>query len=241
MTRIDSRGSDSGFTLIELLVAMTIFSLLGGLLLGSVMATGRATDTNTTQNDLNEEARNVLNRLTRELREARRIVAVSNPAGPGYNPDANTSLTIEVDFDGDGSINAAAADPEVLTYTYERLERRLVLSAGSTIVPVLAGNVENFKLSYSSRIPDAERQALDGLSPAVPPSCGSLPATPVRDAELSWPELDADPTMKHGDCSGTLTADELGYINVVGIEISVLKQPRQQHYRTRVDLRNNRS
>ena len=241
MTRMTDSGRSSGFTLVELLVGMAVFSALSGLLLTAVLSTGRATDTNTVQNDLNEEARNVLNRVTRELREAKRITSVTNPNGPGYNPDGDAGLTIEVDFDGDGTIEPTAADPEVLTYTYQRLQRRLVLTAGSSLVPVLAGDVETFRLTYASRIADVERQALDGLSSATPPACGSLPASPVRDSELTWPELDADPTLQYGDCSGTLTAQELQYINVVGIDISVLKAPRQQHYRTRVDLRNNRS
>lgn len=240
--RVRSAGrGDHGFTLVELLVSMSIFSLLGGLLLGVVISTGRATDTNTVQNDLNEEARNVINRLTRELREAQRIDAVTNPAGPGYLPDADSSITLHVDFDGDGTIEATAADPEVLTYTYQRDERRLVLSAGGATVPVLAANVERFALTYLSRVGDANRLALDGLSNAVAGTCGSLPATPVKDSELSWSELDADPARRFGDCSGTLTAAELPYVNAVAIDVSVLKAPRQQHYRTRVDLRNNRS
>ena len=232
---------DRGFSLVELLVSMTIFSLLGGLLLGVVITTGRATDTNTIQNDLNEEARNVINRLSRELREAQRIDAVANPVGPGFSPDNNSSITLHVDFDGDGTIEATAADPEVLTYTYRRVERRLVLSAGGATVPVLAGNVESFALTYLSRVGDADRLALDGLSNAAGGACGALPPAPLKDGELTWSELDADPSKKFGDCSGALTAAELPYVNAVGIDMSMLKQPRQQHYRTRVDLRNNRA
>jgi hypothetical protein len=68
-----------------------------------------------------------------------------------------------------------------------------------------------------------------------------MPTTPVKDNQLEWMELDADPLKKYGDCNGVLSAAELPYISSVGIELEVLKEPREQVYRTRVDLRNNRA
>lgn len=233
--------ADAGFTLVELLVGITIFGVLGTMVMSAALTTGRVSDTNTTTNDLNAEARNVLNRMTRELREAERIVDVENPVGPGYDSNADTSLTVNVDFDGDGTIEPDAADPEVLTYRYQHGPKRLILEAGTSSVPVLAANVEQFKLSYWSRIGTTGRLALDGLPNAPTTGCAGLTASGTKDNELTWSELDADPTGKYGDCSGSLTAAELPYVNAVGIELTVLKSPRQQPYRTRVDLRNNRS
>lgn len=232
---------DEGFTLVELLMAMALFSVLGVMVLTTVLSTGRIADNSSTYNDLNEEARNVLNRFSREMREAQRIDGVVNAVGPGYSASADTSVTLSVDFDGDGTIEPSAADPEVLTYTYQRAQRRLVLTAAGSTVPVLAGNVETFKLSYYARISDSARLGLDGLTTASGGTCGSVPVGAVKDGELTWPELDADPTRKHGDCSGALGAAELPYLNSVGVELTVLKAPRQQHYRTRIDLRNNRA
>lgn len=227
------RGDD-GFSLVELLVAMSIFAGLGVLLIGAAISVGRASDTGRVANDLNGEARVVMNRLSRELREARRVTAVTNPAGPGYNADADTSLTLEVDFNGNGTIEPAAADPEVLTYTYERANRRLVLKAGGSVAPVLAGNVETFRLTFRARMTDARLQ-YDGLSAASGGVCGNK--TQPLDSLADWQELDADPAKAVGNCNGALD-QELSSINAVVIDLVVLKAPRQQTYRTQIDLRN---
>lgn len=231
-----AEGQDAGFSLVEILVAITIFAGLGTALLTAVLSTSRASDTSRTSNDLNEEARVVLNRMSRELREASRIVSVTNPAGPTYNPNADSSITFEVDFDGNGVITAAAADPEVLTYTYDRSERQLILSAGGSAVPVLAANVEFFRLSYAARVNDARLQ-YDGL---ISPATGCATSVGVRDGVLDWTELDADPSGTVGNCNRTLDV-ELPLIASISIELTVLKEPRTQDYRTRVDLRNVRS
>lgn len=241
MNRIRQAQRDAGFSLVELLVGVVIFGVLSTTVLAAVLTSSKIADNNSTLNDLNGEARNVLNRISRELREASSITAVVNPGGTGYVPATDVGLTLEVDFDADGTIEPTAADPEVLTYTYQRSTRQLLLTAAGSTVPVLAGNVEDFKLSYFARVGTADRLALDGLTDAAAPACGSMPSTPTKDNQLEWMELDADPAKKYGDCSGTLTAAELPYISSVSIELKVLKEPRQQVYRTRVDLRNNRT
>jgi len=233
------RRRDAGFTLIELLVGMSLFAIVSTIAFGAVTAAARMSDGTATTNDLNEEARNVLNRMSRELREATRITAVSNPGGAGFSAAADSSVTLEVDFNGNGTIEPSAADPEVLTYTYDRSERQLLLQAAGSTVPVLAGDVEGFKLRFYARAAAADRLSLDGLTNASAGTCGSPTAT--KDNQLEWMELDADPLRRFGDCSGTLTAAELPYISSVGLEVTVLKTPREQSYRTRVDLRNNRS
>lgn len=241
MKRMRRTPKDAGFSLVELLVGVSVFGLLSTTVLAAVLTSSKVADNNTTLNDLNGEARNVLNRISRELREASSITAVVNPGGTGYVAASDVGLTIEVDFDGDGTIEPTAADPEVLTYRYQRSTRQLLLTAAGATVPVLAGNVEDFKLSYFARVGTADRLALDGLSNAAGGLCGSVAAAATKDNQLEWMELDADPLKKYGDCSGTLSSTELPYISSVGIELKVLKEPRQQVYRTRVDLRNNRA
>jgi prepilin-type N-terminal cleavage/methylation domain-containing protein len=235
------RRREEGFSLVELLVGVTVFGLISTTVAAAVLTSSKVADNNVVFNDLNGEARNVLNRVSRELREAKRITAVTNPGGTGYVPESDVALTLEVDFDGDGTIEASAADPEVLTYRYQRSTRQLLLTAAGYTVPVLAGNVEDFKLTYYARVGTADRLALDGLGGASGGLCGSMPTTPVKDNQLEWMELDADPLKKYGDCNGVLSAAELPYISSVGIELEVLKEPREQVYRTRVDLRNNRA
>ena len=86
----EMRRDDSGLTLVELLVSIVLISLIGTIVFTSVIATQRASESSRQVNDLNEEARLVLNRMSRELREAKRITAVINPMGPGYNATSDT-------------------------------------------------------------------------------------------------------------------------------------------------------
>jgi prepilin-type N-terminal cleavage/methylation domain-containing protein len=226
--RLDAKD-ESGFTLIELLVVMVLFAGLTGTLLTAVLATSNASRSNQTYNDLNEEARLVLNRMSRELREARQITAVVNPQGPGFDAQANSSITFEVDFDGSGQIEDDAVDPETITYIYDYAAKQLQLSAGGVTVPVLAANVEAFSLTYRSRLVD-RRLPLDGMS-------GCNTNTGTRNGVLDWWELDRASTTGFGNCNGALDM-ELKYIDSVRIDLTVLKEPRAQRYRTQVDLRN---
>ncbi len=228
------RSRDAGMTVVELLVAMTIFAGLSTALFSVVLSTSRAAESNQTYNDLNEEARVVLNRMSRELREAKRIVAVTNPAGPNYQAGQNSSITFEVDFDGDGVIEPTAADPERLTYLYEYAQNRLILQTATASVPVLAESVHYFRINYRSRLTNA-RLSYDGVSPANG-SCGAH--TGVKDGFLDWTELDGDPAAQMGNCNSALDV-ELPFIDSVILDLTVLREPRDQVYRTQIDLRNN--
>lgn len=232
-----AEDAQSGFSLVELLVAIGIFSGLSVSLFAFVMSTNQATETNRVFNNLNEEARVVLNRMSRELREASRIVSVTNPAGPNFDANADSSITFEVDFDQDGTIESAAADPEVLTYLYDRDARQLRLSAGTSTVPVLAANVEYFRLSYQARVTSSRLQ-YDVL--VVPASGCATSTTASPDGLVDWTELDADPAMTVGNCNRLLDV-ELPLIASVAIDLTVLEDPRDQTYRTRIDLRNVRN
>ena len=228
------RGHDQGFTIAELLVASFLFLLLSSILFTSVLA-GTRTARNTREfNDLNEEARLLLNRMSRELREARAISAVDNPGGavnaagaplyPGYyaaSPTADTSVTFDVDFNGNGTIEATALDPETLTYRYDRANRRVLLLAAGEKLPVLAAEVEGFTMRFTSRVHEADG-AVDGL----------------KDGIVNWEELDADEATAKGNDNRVLDGQELSRIDSITIELTVLRGSRQQKYRTQVDLRN---
>ena len=221
------KQDDSGLTLIELLVSMILMGLVGTIVFTSVLATQRASESSRQVNDLNEEARLVLNRMSRELREAKAITAVVNPMGPGYSATSDTSITFEVDFNGNGTIEPSASDPEELTYYYDRANRRLLLQAAGQTYPILAANVSAFKLTYTSRL-----YAYDGKDGTA------------KDGIVGWRELDADRATTSapcngvvGNCNGALDL-ELSAIDGVTIEFSVLTGTRRQDYRTQIDLRN---
>lgn len=208
----------AGFTLVEMVVAMMIFGVLLTVIAATEIASARSAATTRQVVNLNEEARLALNRISRELRQAREITAVSSP-------DGATSITFDVDFDGDGVIDANAADPETLTYRFDG--QRILLSAadtsGTTVTqPILAGQVTAFRLDYRS-----SRYAYD---------CNG-------DGITTWQELDTPGSCVPaggtiGDGDGVLDAAELPYVDSVLVSFTVLDGERRQDYRTQIDLRN---
>lgn len=226
--RSDQRdGRDEGFTLVEILVAASLFMILNLFTFTAVIGNARVTQTARDATDVNQEARVLLNRMARELREAKAITAATNPgtfpyssAYAVFDPSADSSLTFEVDFNGVNGIEPLAADPEVITYKYDRAGQRVLLQAGGQTLPVLAANVTAFKLSFTSR-----QFLYDGT------------VDTTKDNLVTWEELDADPAGVKGNKNKKLDL-ELNYVDAVTIEITLFKGQRRQTYRTQVDLRN---
>lgn len=221
LVRSEQARGDAGFTVIELAVAMVILGILTSALSTTMLGSRKTAETVRQVNNLNEEARLAVNRIARELRQAQAITAVSSP-------DGANGVTFEVDFNGNGTIDANTADPERLTYTYDATTRRILLSAadasGTTVTqPILSGEVSEFALDYRS-----SRYAYD---------CNS-------DGVTTWQELDAGcpaaspVVVPLGNNNGQLDAAELPYIDSVVLAFSVLDGSRKQNYRTQIDLRN---
>lgn len=234
LRRVRREDGVRGFTLVELLVASFLFLLLSSMVFTTVISGTRTAQNSREYNDLNEEARLLMNRMSRELREASSISAVDNPghavssAGAALYPsyytadaDGDTSVTFNVDFNGNDTIEASAADPETLTYKYDKANRRVLLLAAGQTLPVLAGEVESFAFRFTSRVHEADG-AIDGTADGV----------------VNWEELDADNTNADGNDNHVLDGQELSKIDSITIEITVLKGSREQTYRTQVDLRN---
>jgi prepilin-type N-terminal cleavage/methylation domain-containing protein len=220
-------GDDAGMTLIELLVSMLLFSILSTLFVSVIITATGTMQSTKTYDDLNEEARLMLNRMSMELRQAKQIQAVVNPgASSGFQNTQPSSITFWVDFNGNGAQDPNDPDqPEVLTYTFDATNHRILLSAGGSSYPILAGNVSKFEIDYGSKVYQGS-QDLSGLD--ISP----------HDGTLSWQELDADPTHAVGNGNGVLDSAELAYINSVTIQVTVLTGAKQQSYETSIDLRN---
>lgn len=241
------RDGDSGLTAIELLVAIFIFGILATLTFTAVTSATRNLRTVRQNNDLNEDSRLVLNRLSRELREASRITTVENadawyedwitpkncgegtpPATtPCFNRSGVVSLTFEVDFNANGSIEptpvAGAPDAERLTYRYEPSTKRLLLQTQTESRPLLSENVESFKLIYRS-----SEYKCDGNSDGV----------------VAWQELENAPRPPCPGAAGSRVSgvsaldSELSFVDRLVVEMTVLSGQRKQEYRTNIDLRN---
>ena len=221
------RGDEGGFTLVEMLISMTLFSVLGAIAMSTIVMARDATDSTRLTSDLNEEARVALNRISRELRQAKAIKDVKAAGGGAVltsAPAAARSFTFTADFDGDGVIEPTAPDPEELTYSWNGSQ--LLLAAADTsgaviTAPVLAAHVTSFAIEFRSSLWQYDCDFVNGTL---------------------WTELDsygcAPASADVGDNSATLTAKELLHIDNVVIKLTVLQGAKRQDYRIQVDLRN---
>ena len=215
---IDSHPSpprDAGISLVEVLVGMGLFAILGTLLLGLALSTSRVTSDTRTLANVGEESRLAMERMTRELRQASTITDVELP------PNATTAFTFWTDFDGNGVEDLNAADPEVLTYRWNPVTKRLTLTANdaagvATTRPVLAANVSSFSLGLRSSKWQYDANA---------------------DGATTWQELDAA-AAPIGNHNSVPDAAELTNIDMVELSMTVLDGARAQTYTTKVDLRN---
>ena len=127
---------DAGFTMMEMLVAMALFAALGSVLIGFAMGSSRVADDVRESSNVVGEARLAVERMSRELRQAAEL------SGALVDGGKVVSLTVGVDFDGDGTVEDDPADPERLTYTWKPSTKELTLSGGGSTVQVLAGGVD---------------------------------------------------------------------------------------------------
>ncbi|MDQ1585213.1 MAG: hypothetical protein QOH80_578 [Actinomycetota bacterium] len=234
---------DAGFTLVEFLVAMSMMIVLITVTMSIVVTSSKAVTVTQQQQNLNEEARQAINRMTRDIRQAKQVVTAVNPDGAAFNPTALVAVRFKSDFDGDGCINGlngpvgvtclaySSSNPEDVTYCFEASSSQLYVidNAAAGVVPVsaattscsggqplLAGNVYRFKVSYRSNI------YRDDLNPS--------------DGVTTWTELD-ESGVPDGNNNGTLDV-ELPNIDSVVLDLTMLVGGHKQLYRTQVDLRN---
>jgi prepilin-type N-terminal cleavage/methylation domain-containing protein len=210
---------DAGFSLVEVLVGLGLFGLLGTVLLGFALSTSKVTEDVRLLSQVNEESRLAMERLTRELRQASTVQAAE------LSPDGARviAVTFWTDFNGNGTQDLNAADPEVLTYRWNPDKQELTLTANDAsgtahTLPVLAANVTDFSVDLRSSLWEHDKN---------------------RDGVTTWRELDASSPV--GNANHKPDGDELKLIDLVGVSLTVLDGTHDQSYRTQVDLRNNQS
>jgi len=235
------RGDDSGVTFVELLVGSTLMLTVMGMMGTAIVTASDSSRRVRTDHDLNEEARNAINRVARELRQAKQLVHVANPAGSGYSATAVTALSIKADFNGDGcSGNAPACsgtdntnNPESLTYCFDpgasgsaRTYLWLIPSEVTATptscqlpgaLPILAGDVAGFRVEYRGNAYRHDLSPTDGIT--------------------TWEELDAAPAPV-GDGDGDINTSALTSVTSLVVHLSMAANGRTQDYTTQIDLRN---
>lgn len=210
------RRTDAGFTMIELVVVMGLFTVLGAIVLGVGLSSARVADDVVSATDVTEEARLAIERVGRELRQASGI-------GSAVVDDQKrvTSISLQVDFNGNGAIDVDAADPEVLTYRWDAVSGLLTLTGndvdGSAVTrPVLAGGVESVDISLRS-------------SQWIYDSDG--------DGTTTWQELDASSI---GNGNVRPDGGETALVDLVRFTLTVRDGDVRRTFTTQADMRNRR-
>lgn len=209
------RDLRSGFTLTELLVAMGLFSVVSTMLVGFVVSVTGISSRLQDGADISQESRLAVQRLERELRQTQEVRSVTlTSLGARVN-----SMTLAIDFDGDGVITVNEVDPEVLTYRWEPSTEELTLVAddpdGETISrPVLTAGVSDFDITLGS-------------------SAWQYDAN--RDGVTTWQELDASTI---GNNNNQPDAAELRVVDIISVRMVVDEGESSRTFNVQADLRN---
>lgn len=242
MSRAAARRREAGMTLIELLLAASLLMVLMGVGFTTLLGVKDGAARTRVQHELNEEGRNALNRMVREIRQASELTYVINPDGPDYDATKLTALSFRADFNNDGCAGNSCAgttanNPESLTYCFDPqgsdLERThlwlipvelTAVPASCNIaaaLPILAGNVAGFSAEYRSNEYRFDTEDPVGVT--------------------TWRELDAaiPPVGDAGGSDGDINTSAIRSVNSVVLHLRMAKDGRQQAYTTQVDVRNN--
>lgn len=264
-------AGDSGVSLVELLVAMVLAAVIGAVVLSTIVAAQGSAAATSSQVDLTAQARAALDRLGADLSSAvpltgrsstgaaiglPAIVAVQNPDGPGYRPDAVTSVTVQADFDGDGCVAGVGsatepvvplgatpalcpdapldqAAPEVETFCWDPASRQLAVVPGQVIpggcTPATAGVSGQPLLAGGVSAFELFYRSSDYR---YQNRSGQDPSVGVT----TWYDLDrAGPPV--GNDNGRLDA-ERPWIDQVQVALTVTTAGHTQSYSTSIHLRN---
>lgn len=208
---------DAGVSLVEVLVGMGLFGVLTTILLGVSLSTSQVTEHTRQVSTVNAESQLVMERLTRELRQASAVTALHNSTGP-TDP---ARLQFKVDFDGEpGPTEPANAAATTVLYTWDPATRDLTIAEGAE-TGILAEGVTSFTVTAGSTLWQYDTNF---------------------DGDTTWQELnDAGSPVGDADNPPVLDA-ELPFVDRVEITMTVERDidgdPFEQTYVTKVDMRN---
>jgi hypothetical protein len=208
---------DAGVSLVEVLVGMGLFGVLTTILLGVSLSTSRVTEHTRLVSEVNAESQLVMERLTRELRQASAVTALHNST----DPTDPTRLQFRVDFDGEpGATEPANLAAATVQYSWDPATGALTITEGAE-TGTLAEGVTSFTVTAGSTLWQYDANF---------------------DGDTTWQELN-NAGAPVGDADAPPVLDfELPYVDRVEITMAVERDidgdPFEQTYVTKVDMRN---
>jgi prepilin-type N-terminal cleavage/methylation domain-containing protein len=204
-------------SLIEVLVAMSIFSVVSTAFYMVLFQSARGVDTVKNVANVTQEAQIGFDRMVRDIRQADQITAATD-----------TSVTIQVDFDGNGAISPAGTtnsqgDYEVLTYSYSNSANEIRLNGETLMTGV-----------YCLTRTDGS------CYPVFDYSSDHLEYDTNNDGLTTWQELDSSGVASVGNNNGVLDGPELPFITNVGVSMKVKAGNSSTVFTDQAQLRNER-
>ena len=135
----------NGFTLVELLVSMSIGMVILAAVTTTFMSQTRIYNAQEQINEMQQNARGVLDILSRELK-----MAGYKPNGGGFNgvTYSTTQLMVQADLNSDGAISTSSTANEQITYAFDSANQRITRAVGSGSAQILAEHISAFTFDY---------------------------------------------------------------------------------------------
>ena len=134
-----------GFTLVELMVSMGVGMVILAAVTTTFMSQTRIYNAQEQINEMQQNARGVLDILSRELK-----MAGYKPNGGGFNgvTYSTTQLMIQADLNSDGAISTSSTANEQITYAFDSANEQINRAVGSGSAQILAEHITAFTFSY---------------------------------------------------------------------------------------------
>jgi type IV pilus assembly protein PilW len=134
-----------GFTLVELMVSMGIGMVILAAVTTTFMSQTRIYNAQEQINEMQQNARGVLDILSRELK-----MAGYKPNGGGFNgvTYSTTQLMVQADLNSDGAISTSSTANEQITYAFDSANEQITRAVGSGSAQILAEHISAFTFNY---------------------------------------------------------------------------------------------